>query len=351
MTNQVNPQYRMIVRVDPSLRTLEAEVWIEQPPRNQFYIHKNFHVSQVDVDRASVSFHQEPTVTGLPYTRETSQVSIDVKSIKQLHVIYCGEMKDTIFDVNLISPDLVELSWYSAWYPLFEAMGDFNFNMEVNIPDTFQVVTNFKLIQQRKEENRLISTWTSYHPGGDMVLIASPHLDLVKQKSGEIHVEMYYRNLPSNLMNSLMDSMMKGMERLSDFYGLPKVPGLLRFIYSPRSGWGYSRIPLFILSEEFVIQRLSMNFGEARIFHGNCHELAHFWWLIANSATTHDWINEGLAEFSAFRLSEAFYGHDFTEVLIQEYQQLVKNSQTTTCIAETSSSSPDLFVNRYIKTQ
>jgi aminopeptidase N len=163
-------------------------------------------------------------------------------------------------------------------------------------------------------------------------------------------VEMYYSRLPEQKLQSRLNNLIESLNRLTQFYGAPAVKGMLRFAYSPRSGWGYSRIPLFVVAEEYALYEMSQEFGEARDFHGNCHELAHFWWLLADTSTPDDWINEGLAEFSAFRLSQERFGQDFADKLIGEYRQHASESQTSAAIAETESSSPDRYVNRYEKT-
>ena len=144
--------------------------------------------------------------------------------------------------------------------------------------------------------------------------------------------------------------MTASMQLLTKWYGLPSVKGLLRFVYSPRSGWGYSRIPMFVVSEEYGLSLTGHEFGLARDFHGNGHELSHFWWMIANPDLPDDWINEGLAEFSAFRLSKFFYGEEFAKELIQEYQKHAVESGTETSIVETEADSPDRYINRYEKT-
>jgi hypothetical protein len=147
-----------------------------------------------------------------------------------------------------------------------------------------------------------------------------------------------------------MERLLKAMERLSSLYGPHQTKGMLRLVYSPRNGQGYSRIPLIIVSEERTLQKLSEPFGEARDFSHNCHELAHFWWMLVDPNTTDDWINEGLAEFSAFRISEEIFGKSFAEMRIGEYRQNASESKTSDAIAETEQSSADREVNRYYKT-
>ena len=77
--------------------------------------------------------------------------------------------------------------------------------------------------------------------------------------------------------------------------------------------------------------------------------MAHFWWTIADPATPDDWINEGLAEFSAFRLAEGRFGRPFADARLAEYRQNAGRSKTTTSIAETRTDSPDREFNRYDK--
>ncbi len=65
--------------------------------------------------------------------------------------------------------------------------------------------------------------------------------------------------------------------------------------------------------------------------------------------TPDDWINEGLAEFSAFRLSEEFFDKAFADLLVREYREHAAQSKTETPITETEGSSEDRYVNRYEK--
>ncbi len=72
--------------------------------------------------------------------------------------------------------------------------------------------------------------------------------------------------------------------------------------------------------------------------------------MLADPNTPDDWINEGLAEFSALRISGDLFGKAFAEMRSGEYQQNARESQTPDAIAETQNSSPDREVNRYDKT-
>ncbi|MEJ2052271.1 MAG: hypothetical protein P8X42_00005, partial [Calditrichaceae bacterium] len=78
-------------------------------------------------------------------------------------------------------------------------------------------------------------------------------------------------------------------------------------------------------------------------------EIAHYWWSIADVNTPDDWINEGLAEYSAFIVSKTMIGEEFTNQLLKEYKQRVESTETETAIALTENNSPDREVNRYDK--
>ena len=65
--------------------------------------------------------------------------------------------------------------------------------------------------------------------------------------------------------------------------------------------------------------------------------------------TPEDWINEGLAEYSAFLVSEDLVAREFTGQLLCEYKKHAAECMTESAIAETEGNSPDREVNRYDK--
>jgi aminopeptidase N len=80
----------------------------------------------------------------------------------------------------------------------------------------------------------------------------------------------------------------------------------------------------------------------------NVHEVAHYW-SRADTRTADDWINEGLAEFSALLVSEQTAGKEFADLLLNEYKDAVYGSPTTHSVLETESGSWEANVNRYYK--
>ena len=341
--------YRLQVRIEPALHRLEAEAWIQHPPASPFYLYKGLSVREVIADGKSVPFHLDSSAAPLPYSPMASAVAVDAKDVQQLQVKYSGEISEVVSGINLITPDLVELAFYTAWFPVYEGIKWYTFELEANLPQGFVTTTNGLEKSRRSEPGRSVTHWTSYEPGIDMVLLASPYLKRLAGGGQDTAVEIYYRRLPPEVLQSKIDGLGAGMARLTSLYGPPRVKGILRLAYSPRDGWGYSRIPLIVVSEERARGVFSEANGEANDFRDNSHEMAHFWWIVSDPTTPNDWISEGLAEFTAFRLTEERFGQTFAEARLAEYRQNASQNKTTCAIAETTGDSPDREVNRYDK--
>ncbi len=343
-------RYRVKVWFDPAGHRMEAEVRITNPPASKFYLQPRFEIRELALDGKQAAFRRDDSPDSTEYRYFGLPYVVEGGGVRELRVSYGGEMPDIINNVNMISPDLVELALYSAWYPLFEGMRDFTFEMEIDLPEGFSLTTNGRLKKQWKRGDRAHSRWVSHAPGWDMMLLASPILRKIEGGGRSARVEMFYHDLPEQSLRAHMDSLTAGMDRLTVSYGSPRVKGIVRFAYSPRRGWGYSRIPVFVVAEDYARKEMEKEYGEARIFHGMCHEMAHFWWLLANTDSPEDWINEGLAEYSAFRLSERRYGNAFGAVLREEYRDHAASNRTPDSIVETQRSSPDSYLNRYERT-
>jgi len=272
------PHYRLKARLDPARHRLAAGVLVERPPSATCYLHKALVVHRATADGKEVAFHREEAADPLPYAPAASAVAVEARDLQQLSLTYAGKMSGTINDVNMIGPGLVELASYSAWYPIFQGLANFTFEMELEAPAGFVTVTNGVLKDRREEGGHVATAWESAGPGFDMVLLASPDLRILQGAAGDTCVEMYYSRLSSEFMRGMRDGLVAGMEQLSRAYGPPAGRGVLRFACSPRGGWGYSRAPLFVVSEAHTKAESGKAHGEARQFHGYAHEMAHFWW-------------------------------------------------------------------------
>jgi hypothetical protein len=342
------PVYRLRVWIDPAGNRIEGLMSVGNPPSSRFFLNNRFKILGMSADGQTIPYRRDTTAY-MPYTVGTV-VQLDTVIRGELRIEYEGTLPDTVNGVNMIKPGLVELALYAAWYPMFEKSKLFDFELQADMPSDFISVSNGVLKRRSSREGRTLTRWASLKPGFDIVLLASPRLRLVEEKRKGVQIEMAFSKLPPDYIEAKKDSLIRAMDRLSSFYGPPRVKGFLRFVYSPRNGWGYSRIPFFVVPEEYALTLWDRPFGREMDFHGAAHEMAHFWWMIADAETPDDWINEGLAEYSAFRVSEACSGPAFARRLADEYRRHASKSRTATPIAETRMDSEDVYVNRYEKT-
>jgi hypothetical protein len=138
----------------------------------------------------------------------------------------------------------------------------------------------------------------------------------------------------------------EALKVLSDRYG-EAANGLLRFVFSPRAGWGYSRLPFFVVSNERAEKDQQKPLVKQENIQGNIHELSHFWWQIADANTPEDWINEGLAEYSSFTFVSDKFGLELRQHLIQQYLDLAANANVQTPFLQTCAYSPVRYLNIY----
>ncbi|MEW6751216.1 MAG: hypothetical protein AB1505_09595 [Candidatus Latescibacterota bacterium] len=345
-----SPCYRIRLRVDPEARRIEAAATVLHPQGTTLYLNEQLEVKRVTGGGADVPFVWDRSADPLPYTQRGRPVHLQVERLDELTIEYEGVLAEVENGVNMVTPDLVELAYYACWYPVFPGSPDFTFELQSDLPPRFTATTNGRRTRVDEGAGRGLATWESFAPVSDIAVVASPRFHSVASQQESLHVEVLYAALDSAAVAAKVQRLGQAMAEMRAFFGPPLVPGLLRFVYSPRPGWGYSRIPLFVVSEGYARSLAEEPFGEAREFHGAAHEMAHFWWMLADPSTPDDWINEGLAEYSAFRLSLVHFGTVFGDSLLAEYRAHAAAAPADLAIARTPSASEARYVNRYEKT-
>jgi hypothetical protein len=346
------------VRVDPGGHRLACTAAVHYPPEARFFLNNDFLVKQVLADGCPVSFRRDPAQTLL--SDAATAVIVETSTVpKELRVEYAGAMQEGALPkmlevVSMIREELVELAFYAVWHPRFQDGGPVSFSLDAHLPAGYRVVTN-GLLQSEETfldesgQEWVRSCWVSAAPGFDIVLLAAPGLERTSVSRDGSEVEIYSSRLPAGYVQAMGERLLTAMRRFAGLYGeLPsQIP--VRLIYAPRDAWGYARAPAIIVADGGALARLDDPEAWVVEFHYNAHELAHFWWGIASMATPDDWINEGLAEFSAYRIVEEIFGPEAAGKRADTYRQHAAACKTETPIAETTSDSPDREVNRYDK--
>ncbi len=338
-----HPVYHLKVRIEPSLSSIEGNVEIEDPDGADFFLTKSLRVLRIMADGKPVSFQSNPSAT----QDNSFEIVPNAKNPKNLVIKYAGQIKPdslskTVSSVNMIKSELVELSNYIDWYPRLKKSAAFRFTLEADVPLHYVTVMGGTLKQEKVRNKRSLTRWEGVEYS--ITLLAAPNLHKAAITQNGMTVEIYYDKLPSSYVETMKSNLMNAMERLVGLYGKPGDDNLVRVIYSPRSGHGYARNPLILVSEKFALEQLPHRFGPARDLRLNIHEIAHYW-SRADTSTPEDWINEGLAEYSALLLSEEIVGKEFSDLLLSEYREIVDNSDSESSIVETSG---DSFINREV---
>ena len=333
---QTGLHYDLNVIISPEDQSIEATVVINNPPDSSFFLYRDFEITDLSANGTPANYR---TGTGqFFFTPVASQIVVESDSIRTLQISYHGSMTEPIMDVNMVTPDLVEIGLFPSWYPIFEGVPgpvEHSFNLQATLPDTFVVVSNGNRIDESGDDGRQSIRWSSDRKNFAIAIVGSPNFKRMEREFKGIKAESYYVNLTPEFVEGRMDQLLHGMDWFKGIYGEPRGEPEPKFIYSPRSSWGYVLSPAFMVSEEWTENALQAPYSRAMDFRYSLHEIAHFWWLISEDS----WLDEGLAEFSAFRYIREHFDSDISE---RRYQEYVDQAQSaTTPIAESEMESPD----------
>ena len=313
---------------------IEGKTEIRNPEDSCFLLAKNLKIQHITADGKPVLFRQKPSDS----SEYSTEIIIRANQLHTLVIDYSGQINPDSFPkmismLNMIKSGLVELSERIDWYPQMKNHKSFSYKLDVDVPVNYISVANGLLLTQQTKNNRNLTEWESTELRNTITLISAADLRKSEITKDGKTIEIYYTKLPVTYIDSMKTNLLKSIELLTGLFGSPGAGRLIRIVYSPRSETGYCREPLIIVSENFALNQRGEEFGPARDFRLNTHEIAHYWSL-ADSDSPDEWINEGLAEFSALLVSKEIIGKSFYDLLIHEYRELVSHSQTITAIAD-----------------
>ncbi len=149
-----------------------------------------------------------------------------------------------------------------------------------------------------------------------------------------------------------MADLRRALALYASWFGQPEAAGPAtptRLVFSPRGGWGYSRLPVMLVSARLARAWSQQPSRRGYLVLGTAHELAHFWWRIADTGTTDDWLNEGLAEYSAFSAAREIFGRQVSDSVAAGYRRHAAAVKSPAPIAVTETEAPERYTNRYEK--
>jgi hypothetical protein len=347
------PTLKVRARVDPARGTLQVTCSVTGWPKGEpIYLNHQLSVDQLVADGQVLACAYDEAAEPLPFTDLSRPLVVQGSLGSSFEISYHGSLAQPIDDVNLITPGLVELAIYAIWYPVARRPEPRTFHYELNLtlPEDFVTVTNGEPAGEHCEAGLRTTTWRSGPEVSDMALVAAPGFKRLRRTQGALGIETFYARMPEAVLAQEADALARGYAALEARLGQPESGGAMRFVYSPRNGWGYSRLPMAVVSEDFVRSQVAKGtYSPAESFRGGIHEAAHFWWHVADT-NREDWLNEGLAEYSAVRMTILLFGQPQRKALLAAFLQHASRCRDKVSILGTTFRHDDRYVNHYEKT-
>ena len=342
------PAYVLDVHLDPASGGIEVAGRLDHAcvsDSTPLYLNQTFQFEDLRDSAGPIAAHFDTAGPPMPYADVTRRLVME-RTGCAISFRYHGRVADTLANVNIISRDLVELASYAGWY--FESP-DFKrvtFDMTVRLPARYLMTGNGRTVSADTSSGYQTVRFRDAAPGFDIALVAAVGLRRTSRALRGLNVTLYSPVADSAADDSTLADLLGALRGYEAWYGSSSASGELRVVYSPRGGWGYSRIPFIISSARYRNRQLARPLGRMRVMQGAAHELAHFWWSIADVGTADDWINEGFAEYSAFVAVASEFGEAARDSLLAGYRRDATRSEANTTIA---ASSAEGYVNRYEK--
>lgn len=342
------PHLQLEVRIDPGTKHLESkarfEMAADQWPKEEpiIWLCEDLRIDSLTINGKACSltpldnkdYKLRFQTKAKPYRIEGFSLGSGDHNVV-LELNYSGNLGWEPDSKGGITESDVELALYSTWFPQLNGIKEFSHDLTLSLPSDFQAVSNGNLEEQSVDDHWVTYRWADRQGDAieDINVLASKRFNSfeIDGKSG-FSVKIYGANLKEDLAEELLQSTDRVLQFYSECFGpLPGNHREVTMAIMPREGQSYSRLPLFVLSEKWVTNSKNKNEAPQVI----AHELAHFWWNKADTNSTDDWINEGLAEYGSFLAVENAFGTEKADKLYEEALLAVAGHKFEKPIAQT----------------
>lgn len=283
-------------------------------PIARLHLHRDIHIAAAYVDGRRVTPVLDPPSAARFWINAARSFDLPCPR-KSLVLRYDGPGQLHPDGRNQISPTLVELSLYGAWYPLAKIDDKIRWRLTTRLPRDWRFATPARV----KARSGML-TLRSDAPS-DIVLIASPLFDEEQIVANGTTVRLLVnRTLPAEARATALARARAAADMTAwagATLGKPVTGASLlpTIVFTPRGGsLSYSRLPLIILREA----ELRGETGDRPPLLNVRHEIAHFW-----SRAPLEWLNEGVAEYLALRRTGDVDGRAVADAAIADYRRQI----------------------------
>lgn len=318
---QANSHYNVDLHILPEKGSLQAKVELfysvlEKPNCYlEFYLHKGMRIRTVngnvplnyrfDVDHP-FSFTPGSHILGIELKRP-----LEENELLRLNFEYEGNIGLTTFEVNRITPSWVELGLYSPWFPWQPNLGQFSYDVRLQIDPSYEVVGLGKVDRLDK------GLWhiSQSQPSMDMIIMASNRFQRQRAVVDGLTVELSYVDETDWVAQDIFEKALETLRCYIEWFG-PICGNEVKIIIAPRSeGGGYARTAFVVVTH---IEAESYNKYKIRYLMNIAHECAHLWWTNAPFNSWEDWLNESFAEYSSLMAVRELFGMESFQNIIAE---------------------------------
>lgn len=348
-----------VIRPDQHFVKVSGVLSGVEEQQGRFYLNENMEILSASADGQEIAFVMDREGERQPVDTVSRPVTFDNRG-ETFGLSYQGILPDVMAEVNGVQEGLVELCYYSGWYPKPARMGEmFTYALDLVLPKDYEVAANGNIEEYSAPEIKTPDTplLDTLRPEEKCVRIVSagPVEDIAIFASN--HVKRLHYCLKGLDMTFLCpEEFVEGIEKRAgdiadanhfyvEKYGeLPanSAASQIVSVFRPAPGWAYKRNHVSFLSAD----QLKEDNGQYRL---DFHELAHGWWSVGDKEKA-DWINEAGAEFSAYAAAKAIYGPAFTEPYLADCRHKILEAGSVESIMASGFGSPYRGLNHYTKT-
>lgn len=284
-----------------------------------FYIYKDIVIEDITCDRAMTYEVGKEIAEWSPFVLESKCINLifDQPILEreriEINFKYIGNINiSTLYGVNRLTKEWIELGIYSPWFPLYEGMELTVFDVNIRIKEGYQIINAKKY----KDFFRISQSV----PSVDCTILASNSFKQISCDQNSSDINIFYTDDNHEGTAQQINHYSKKILNIYRRFGQLENQTLSIVIAPRENGGGYSRPGLIVLMPSDDEE------DETDYFKFIAHEIAHLWWCKAKETNTYeDWLNESFAEFSALLALREVFGEEAFNSKIQIYTQSTKN--------------------------
>jgi len=344
MAGENQPLYNLTVNIEPDAGSISVRGTVDVLPADpaastfKFDLHETMAINRLLVNGKEASITYGPMQAQLPFPATRGViVTLPAGTSKgpiHMEIEYDGRMKvlpefgateDMSHSLDdQVNARMVELAGYSSWYPQLSFGKRLHVELTVSLPQNWITVCSGKKLEERIENGRVVTRWSS-PKDGDIVILGSRDYKKKSFEGAGFHIDVYYTQMPAQFIDSDGTQIVNSLKLYSDLLGNTTVPGgTVKHVFSPkRKGQGkagFAQPGLIVTSQGLTLEGLAQD-PKFSLFQGVAHEVAHYWWNFGYGQG--DWINEAFAEyFSAVAMQKLSSDQEFRAIMADYRHQV-----------------------------